>query len=60
MSGGSVTLALKSTLASGAELSRNEYLNADEVRGMGSRARSMGIGDFIDDGPKVHTVHSAW
>ncbi|KAI9871922.1 MAG: hypothetical protein M1823_008314, partial [Watsoniomyces obsoletus] len=45
----------------GKELSRNEQLNADAMPGMMSMARGMGIGDFVDEGPKVYafTVHGS-
>ena len=47
--------------ADGRELTRNKHLNADGVRVMSSMARKMGIGDFVDEGPKVYTftVHGS-
>ena len=47
--------------ATGRELTRNEHLNADGMAGMASMARRLGIGDFVDEGPKVYTftVHGS-
>lgn len=47
--------------ASGAEFSRSRHLNSDGTEGVRSLARKMGIGDFIDDEPKVYTftVHGS-
>ena len=46
--------------ASGRDLTRNKHLNADGMYGMASMARRMGIGNFVDEGPKVYGFHSAW
>ena len=43
------------------ELTRDEHLNADGKAGMASLARRLGIGAFVDEGPKVYsfTVHGS-
>ena len=46
---------------SGRELTRHKDLNSDGLSGMPSMARRMGIGEFVDEGPKVYafTVHGS-
>jgi tRNA pseudouridine38/39 synthase len=47
--------------APGAEFSRNPHLTADGADGIQTMARQMGIGSFVDEGPRVYTfsVHGS-